>query len=123
MLTAKISNYIRFDKQQPEDYIKDVDKDLINLFTVLKGRVAFGSGSDGAKGENISGEFQVYTSNAVADTEDTIAHTLGAVPIGFIVINIDKGGVVYDGGTAWTSSNIYLKCSTTSTNITLFLLK
>ncbi len=58
-----------------------------------------------------------YTSNAVADTEDTVTHTLGKVPTGFIVYSINKGGVVYLSGTAATKTNIYLKCSTTSTAV------
>lgn len=60
-----------------------------------------------------------YSSNAIADTEDTVAHTLGRTPVGFRVVNINKGGVVYDSGTSWTSSNIYLKCTTSSTTATL----
>ena len=106
-----------------ENYSRDVNRDLINITETLKGRIRFGSGTSGERGENIAGEFVTYTSNAVADTEDTVAHTLGAAPVGFIIINRDKGGVVYDSGTAWTSSNLYLKCSTASTVVDLFLLK
>ena len=126
MKTAKRSNFIGLDVQnqeQLENYIRDVDFDIKNLFTLSQNRVRFGDGTDGEIGENISGQFQVYTTNGVADTEDTIAHDLGVVPIGFIVINRDKGGVVYDSGTAWTSTNVYLKCSTATTAVTLFLLK
>lgn len=111
------------DENKTREYLLGVDSDLTAFAKFAQSRVRFGDGSDGEEGENISGTFQVYTSNAVADTEDTIAHGLGVAPIGFLVINIDKGGVVYDGGTAWDSTNIYLKCSTAATTITLFLLK
>ncbi len=104
----------------PEDH---VHTDLTNLFLWSHGRVRFGTGVDGDRGENIDGEFQVFTSNASPDTTDTITHTLGAVPIGFIVINLDKGAVVYDAGVAWTSTDISLKTTIASTLVTVFLLK
>lgn len=123
MKLTQISNYNGFRISGLINYIRDVNQDFNNLFLGMQGRMRFGTGVDGARGENISGEFQVFTSNASADTEDTIAHTLGSVPIGFIIINRDKGGVVYDSGTAWTSTNIFLKTTTTSTLVTIFLLK
>ena len=52
-----------------------------------------------------------YSTNAVADTEDTVQHKLGYVPKYVTTIYIDKGGVVYDSGTAWDNRTIYLKCS------------
>ena len=89
----------------------------------MKGRIRFGTVSSGNRGENIAGEWLVYTSNAVADTEDTLYHNLGAIPQGYITVLIDKNGLVYSGNTAWDDTSIYLKCSTTSANIKLFLLK
>jgi len=117
--TANLST--REDKTN--QYDKNLDADISSLFTALHGRVRFGSGTDGDRGENISGEFQVFTSNATPDTEDTVAHTIGAVPVGYIVLKQDKAGSLYDSGTAWTSTNVYLKCSVASVTFTIFLLK
>ena len=104
-------------------YEKQLDVDVENLFFLSHGRVRFGTGNDGDRGENISGEFQVYTSNATPDTADSISHTLGSVPIGFLVVNLDKGAVIYDSGTAWTETTISLKSTVASTTATIFLLK
>ncbi len=123
MIVSKKSNYTAFRISKIENYIRDLDDDISSLFTALQRRIRFGDATDGKASENIAGEFQVYTSNGTADTEDAVAHTLGSIPKGFLVINIDKGGVVYDSGTAWTSSNIYLKVTTISTAVTLFLIK
>ncbi|UCH51648.1 MAG: hypothetical protein JSV54_02515 [Chloroflexota bacterium] len=54
-----------------------------------------------------------------ADTEFTVAHYLGRVPAGFILINTDKAACVYDSGTAWTTSAIYLKCNAANAAITI----
>lgn len=102
--------------------MRRLEQDLSQLFLFAQGRVRFGSASDADRGENISGEFKVVTT-ASADTEFSVNHNLGAVPIGYLIAKINKGGVVYDSGTAWTDSKIYLKCSAASATITLFLLK
>ena len=93
------------------------------MLKALKGRVRFGSPTDGYRGENISGEFQVFTSNATPDAEDTVAHTIGAIPVGYIVLKQDKAGSLYLGSTAWTSGNTYFKCNVASVAFTIFLLK
>ena len=54
-----------------------------------------------------------------ADTEFSIIHHLGRAPQGFLVLNIDKGGVVYDSGTTWTDTKIYLKCSAANAAVSL----
>lgn len=54
-----------------------------------------------------------YTSNATANTADSVTHNLGRVPTGYIVIQNGNGGVVYNGGAsqafAATSTTITLK--------------
>lgn len=105
---------------------KNVDADLTSLFTAMQGRLRFGDGGDGDRGENIHGEFQNFTTSATPDAENTIAHTLGSVPIGYLILGQDKSGSLYQlsaTGTAWTSSNIYLKCDVASVNFLVFLLK
>lgn len=106
-----------------ETNVRSLEKDVRLIATALQGRIRFGAGGDGSRGENIAGEFQTFTSNIAADTEDAITHGLGSVPIGFIVTKLDKGAVVYDSGTAWTETTIYLKTNTASTAVEIFLLK
>lgn len=60
-----------------------------------------------------------FTSNGSANTEDAIAHTLGRIPVGYVVVSQDKAGSVYVSGTAFTSSLIYLKTSATSVAVKL----
>lgn len=103
--------------------IHSLDNDIQRISHLLQGRVRFGTGADGARGENIEGRFQVFTTNATPDTEDTVAHGMATTPIGWILISIDKGGVLYKGTTAWDSTNAYFKCTVASAAVTVFLLK
>lgn len=130
MILNKTSNYTGmegFSDEQAKDklakYVRDLDIDIKQIFNALRSRIRFGSGTDNSKGENIAGEFQVFTSSATPDAENTIAHTLGSIPTGYIVINQNKAASLYANGTSWTSSNIYLKCNIASTTYTIFLLK
>lgn len=74
--------------------------------------------------DNFNGQIKSHTSNAVANTEDTISHTLGRVPSGYLVLYQDKAGTLYQGpstGTAWTASNLYLKCNVASVAFQLLI--
>ena len=127
MIVAKSLNYSgsRYVKDENSDIIQ-VDADLVTLFTCLKGRVRFGAGTTGNNGENIDGQWLTITTNGVANTESSFTHSMGSVPIGYIVVWQDKAGSLYQGpatGTAWTTTTISLKCSVATVQFKLFLLQ
>lgn len=120
MKIVKTFNYN--ENQTVESNVRRLQQDLTQLVQVFQGRIRFGTGTDGDRGENISGSFQVVTT-AGADTEVTVAHGLGVAPIGFLVLRQDKAGSFYDSGTAYDDTNIYIKCSTATVTATLFVIK
>lgn len=82
---------------------------------------ADGGVTSGTRSLNIDGVWVQYVSNAVADTEDTVAHNLLRAPVGFYQGIPNKGGVAYLSSTAPTSTNIYLKASVAALTVNLFL--
>jgi len=116
VVTKHITLTAPIDKQ-----VRELDLLLNKIILALQGRIRFGSGTDGYMGENIQGQFQVVSDTGTANVEFTVAHTLGYTPTMYIVLSIDKGGVVYKSGTSWTSTNTYFKCSTANSAITLFI--
>jgi len=56
-----------------------------------------------------------------ADTEFSVEHGLGTIPIGFIVINQDQAAVTYSSDTAWDADFIYLKCDTALVTMRLLI--
>lgn len=76
---------------------------MTNLKTILNGGILFS--------DNFDMDMTEFTADAVADAENTIAHGLGKIPSGYIVYYQDAAGSLYDSGTSWTSTNIYLKSS------------
>lgn len=97
--------------------LRQFDKDLLTfleqIFTNLENIINRGITFD----DNFESEELTATAHATPDTEFSVAHTLGTVPTRFIVVDIDEGGVVYKGTTAWTATTIYLKCTTGGTAI------
>ena len=122
----KTGNTLLLNQDNPiQDQINALSLALKKIYDLSHGRVRFGSGTDGDRGENMSGEFQQFTTTT-ANTEVTVAHTIGAIPIGYIVLWQDKAGSLYQGpttGTAWTDSNIYVKCSAADVTFLIFILK
>lgn len=101
------------------------DTDVGNIINCLNGRVRFGPGTSGNNGENIAGKFLTITTNGTPNTESTFTHSMGSIPVGYIILGQDKAGSLYQlaaTGTAWTSSAISLKCSVASVKFNLFLL-
>jgi len=71
--------------------------------------------------DNIDGVIQTITFN-VANNEYEISHALKRIPNGFIILNKNKASDVYDSGTTWTTTSIYLKCDTAGAVIKLIVL-
>ena len=97
----------KIDLASLEDFTRELLETLlkysVNLADVINGGIKLD--------ENLNVKILTIADSGNADSENTVAHTLKRVPSYFIVVNIDKGGVVYDGGTAWTNTNVYLKCT------------
>ena len=103
----------RVDEKGLRQFDRDMVTVLVDAFDNLKAILEMGINED-----NLDKVFVTFTSNGSSDTEDSVAHTLGKVPQGFRVVNKDKAADVYDSGTAWTKTNIFLK-----TNVATAILK
>jgi len=55
------------------------------------------------------------TSDPTPDTEFTFTHNLGRTPSGYIVLSQTGPGSLYNGGTSWTNSEVFLKTDSGST--------
>lgn len=70
-----------------------------------------GTPQHGDKAGDLDAVWVVFTSNGTANTEDAVAHTLGRVPKWWLVMIPDKAAVLYDSGTAHTTTTAYWKTS------------
>jgi hypothetical protein len=111
----------------PFAYQKDVStptllqwfrKHLARLGACLNGGLTFG---DGVDPDNIHGCWKTIADTGLANTDFAVAHTGGAVPVGFILMVPPAAGFIYKGGAAWTSTQIFLKCSVANQAVTVFV--
>lgn len=70
---------------------------------------------------NIQGKWAKATTPAGANTEFAVTHNLNYIPLGYDVKRIDKAAIIYDGTTAWTITQIFLKCNVATVAVTLFI--
>ena len=71
--------------------------------------------------DNFNADIVTVSDTGSANSENTVAHTLKRVPIGFLCISNNLAGVVYNSGTVFTTTNIYVKCSVANCTVKLLI--
>jgi len=109
---------LRVKLKKPEDeFQKQLEEELTKLSINLE--ALFNKGLEIT--DNLNAQAVTYTTNGSPDTEDAVAHALKRVPSGFFLMNTDKAVNLYDSGTAWTTTNIYLKASVASATVKVLI--
>jgi hypothetical protein len=82
---------------------------------VLAGNVSYGATMENATADQNLNIWKAQgTSPSTANTEFVIAHQLGRIPNTIVGQDTNNGGLLYRSSTTWTSTMIYLKCTTAS---------
>ena len=99
------------------EFDKSLEQELLSfmneLSELLNGGLKFS--------DNFNAEIIDVADTGPANSEFSVSHTLKRVPVGYIVINKDRAGDVYDSGTTWTSTTLYLKDDTANASIKLLV--
>ena len=101
---------------------------LKDIYKALRGNMSYGhTGYNksnpilGLVPDNIDGNFGTVSDTGTANTEFSVTHNLNRVPIGFHVIRQNLAASFYDSGTAWTTTQIFLKCNVANVAATFFM--
>ena len=102
---------------------------LDRIYQILSGNISFGNIGNGGNVQtginpaldNIKGTL-VSGITPAANTQFTIKHSLGYVPIGWLVIYKAAACDFYDSIVGWDKTNIYLKATTNAVQYTLLVL-
>lgn len=81
---------------------------------VLAGQVSFGATINNADNQsrNIECSTAHGTTPGTVNTDFTIQHTLGRVPVTIAGQDTNNGGLLYRGSAAWTATTATLRCTT-----------
>jgi hypothetical protein len=83
------------------------------LALVLNGNVNFGSTMSNSDSDtNMQCWKATGTTPGAANTDFTINHSLGRIPLTIVGQDTNNGGLLYRGSVAWTKSTITLRCTT-----------
>jgi len=94
----------------------NIAENLRDIKKLSMGNVSFGATNSNATADrNIECSKGSGTTPAGANTEFSVTHTLGRIPVTFFG-HTDNGGVLYKSTTAWSKTAIFLKCTTASAN-------
>ena len=96
-----------------------VEQDAVKSEHIGPAEVKFGTCTHYTKCTDIDAAFVIWTSDADTALETAVAHPLGRIPQGIIVIKRNKAGVIYAGssGTDWDATKLYVHSSVASTSV------
>jgi hypothetical protein len=122
----KIQPSLDFTKISPaqgalDAFVSMLQKVYRNLGFVVNGHISFG---DGSNADNIDGVWVAITTGATPDTDFTVDHNLGRVPVGYSVARRALAVDVYDGSGgvgAWTNSQMILRATIPGISVLLFV--
>jgi hypothetical protein len=97
--------------------------DVTGLLQLVNGNLSFGNFSAGQDSGNLQTELIGGTSPVLPNTAQTISHTLGKIPNGFIAGQTSAACNFYGtaAGNAWTNTTLTILCDTASVNFVLLV--
>lgn len=110
-----------FDRTTPRwliSFADEVIKQWANLAQLLNGLINFG---DGTNRDNIDGAWCSATAPAVANTDFTLTHNLGRVPVGYWIMRKDRAADVYTGSVASSTTQLTLRCDVADAVLVIFV--
>jgi hypothetical protein len=97
---------------------KDILASAVSNAKISDGTIGLGGAADGSTAGKLNAKDQRFTT-AASNTIVTVPSGLSRAPVGYDVIRCNKDAVVYDGSTAFTTSNLYIKATRQSAIVTL----
>ena len=102
-------------------YITQYLQDLNRMARSLTFLTAAGGFADGQRSLNLDAVWVLYVSSGTANTETSVAHNLGRVPLGAFVGLPDISATIYAGTSAWTSTAVFFRSTAATTTVRLLL--
>lgn len=90
------------------------------LHRLVSGNISFGSGLN-TQDKNIQGVMIEVADSGLANSSIVITHNLGYIPNFYDIKYASKATQIFDFGTAWTDTQIFLASSTANTKLRIFI--
>jgi hypothetical protein len=102
---------------------KNLTRHSERLAKVLNGNVNYGSTMSNKDADmNMNCAKFTGTSPGTANTNFTLTHSLGRIPLTINAQDTNNGGLVYRGTVAWTKTTVTFRCTTASAQYNLIVI-
>lgn len=101
VLPAIFTKYYREVSKVEQDILRSLTDVFASIESILNSGIKFQ--------DNVDCKLKSVASHGTPGTEFSLAHTLGKVPVGYIVYGQSAAGSIFDGTTANTATTIYFK--------------
>jgi len=96
-----------------------LNRTYVQVARILNGNLSFGNGVDR---DNLDGVWVSVLTPTPGDTDFTVVHNLGRVPVGYLLMRSDLPSLIYDGSVIATTTELTLRNATDGANIVLFII-
>lgn len=121
MLTKRHNNNMKLRRPQTFNIKNTHEKLWIEeLHKTISGNLSFGTGFN-TEDKNIQGKMIEVPDSGVANTSITIIHNLGYIPKFYDVKYLSLASQIFDFGTPWTTTKIFLASTTAHTKFRVFI--
>jgi hypothetical protein len=102
-----------------KDFVTMIRSVYQHLTDVVNGKIGFG---DGTNHDNIDGSWINVVAPAAPNTDFTVTHNLGRIPVGYWLMQKDRACDVYTGSVAATKTQLTLRATVASAVLRLFVI-
>jgi len=110
---------IKPEQKSLNDFVQMLKTVYQNFIQVLNGNVGFG---DGTIPDNISGSWINVVAPVAPNTDFTVNHNLGRLPVGYWIMQKDRACDVYTGSVAASATQLTLRATVASAVLRLFII-
>lgn len=120
----KIAPNLNFTEVKPEqkslsNFVQMIKNIYQNFTQAFNGNIGFG---DGTNADNINGSWINVVAPVAPNTDFTVNHNLGRLPVGYWIMQKDRACDVYTGGVASTTTALTLRATVASAVLRLFII-
>lgn len=120
----KVAPNLNFTEVKPEqkslgNFVQMIKNIYQNFTQAFNGNIGFG---DGTNADNINGTWINVVAPVAPNTDFTVDHNLGRLPVGYWIMQKDRACDVYTGGVASTTTALTLRATVASAVLRLFII-
>lgn len=104
----------------PSQFIVALNNYWTRLAKVVNMHISFGNPTSGS--DNVDGVWASVVTPGVANTDFTITHNLGRVPVGYIPMTKSAACDIYTGSVAATTTQLTLRATAIGVTVPIFIL-